>query len=202
MNQSLLCGYLTIHNLTPEFPVLTTFFEGEIIGPHHGFITGKWEADATIDKNHWQKFDYFRQHCQHFLVENSSPLETVSAPPIATTAGNSIEQRARLLPRPNDFNANNANGNGHGECSHITENGAFDFMEEPIVFMRWKEYFLVPDHHVETVNGASYAGFYYTAYDKTTQKLEGYYYHRESKDYQKLELDCDQKKTSASFDFR
>ncbi|KAG8760756.1 hypothetical protein FRC14_002052 [Serendipita sp. 396] len=29
------------------------------------------------------------------------------------------------------------------------------------VFMRWKERFLVPDHRVKTINGASFAGFYY-----------------------------------------
>lgn len=27
--------------------------------------------------------------------------------------------------------------------------------------MRWKEQFLVPDHHVSHINGASFAGFYY-----------------------------------------
>ncbi|KAL5532611.1 hypothetical protein ACEPAF_4385 [Sanghuangporus sanghuang] len=31
----------------------------------------------------------------------------------------------------------------------------------PAVFMRWKERFLVPDHRVEDISGASFAGFYY-----------------------------------------
>lgn len=30
-----------------------------------------------------------------------------------------------------------------------------------VVFMRWKERFLVPDHKVKDINGASFAGFYY-----------------------------------------
>jgi hypothetical protein len=30
-----------------------------------------------------------------------------------------------------------------------------------VIFMRWKEQFLVPDHRVRSINGASYAGFYY-----------------------------------------
>jgi hypothetical protein len=30
-----------------------------------------------------------------------------------------------------------------------------------VLFMRWKEQFLVPDHRVRSINGASYAGFYY-----------------------------------------
>lgn len=37
----------------------------------------------------------------------------------------------------------------------------FDFKAYPYVFMRWKERFLVPDHHVSHITGASFAGFYY-----------------------------------------
>ncbi|KAJ7632751.1 vacuolar import and degradation protein-domain-containing protein [Roridomyces roridus] len=33
------------------------------------------------------------------------------------------------------------------------------------VFMRWKERFLVPDHRVQEINGASFAGFYYVCVD-------------------------------------
>lgn len=33
--------------------------------------------------------------------------------------------------------------------------------ERPFVFMRWKERFLVPDHKVRDISGASFAGFYY-----------------------------------------
>lgn len=39
---SRISGYLQIEHLTSEFPQLTTFFEGEIIGREHRFITGKW----------------------------------------------------------------------------------------------------------------------------------------------------------------
>lgn len=37
----------------------------------------------------------------------------------------------------------------------------FNQMNKPFVFMRWKERFLVPDHRVRDINGASFAGFYY-----------------------------------------
>ncbi|KAF8637337.1 hypothetical protein AX17_002838 [Amanita inopinata Kibby_2008] len=33
------------------------------------------------------------------------------------------------------------------------------------VFMRWKERFLVPDHRVQDISGASFAGFYYVCVD-------------------------------------
>ncbi|KAJ4296481.1 hypothetical protein N0V90_006526 [Kalmusia sp. IMI 367209] len=34
-----------------------------------------------------------------------------------------------------------------------------DWMQKEHLFMRWKEYFLVPDHRVKTINGASFEGF-------------------------------------------
>ncbi|KDQ61020.1 hypothetical protein JAAARDRAFT_173465 [Jaapia argillacea MUCL 33604] len=37
------------------------------------------------------------------------------------------------------------------------------------VFMRWKERFLVPDHRVQDISGASFAGFYYVCVDFNPQ---------------------------------
>ena len=53
MENAYLCGYLKIHGLTDEFPMLTTFFDGEIISEKHPFLTRKWEADEDVDKKHW-----------------------------------------------------------------------------------------------------------------------------------------------------
>jgi hypothetical protein len=144
---------LTIHELTAEYPNLTTFFEAEVVGRRVGFRTDKWDAHLDADTRHWEKFDYFQDHCQHYLYSSEQYPE-------------------------------------------------YDIMEHETVFMRWKEHFLVPDHHVESVHGASYAGFYYIAYDKSRSTIEGYYYHRESKDFQKLELDHIPTKASPSFEFR
>ena len=55
MENAYLCGYLKIHGLTDEFPMLTTFFDGEIISEKHPFLTRKWEADEDVDKKHWVK---------------------------------------------------------------------------------------------------------------------------------------------------
>ncbi|KAG0222515.1 GID complex subunit 4, VID24 [Actinomortierella wolfii] len=56
----------------------------------------------------------------------------------------------------------------------------YDFMDESVIFMRWKEHFLVPDHRVEGITGASFAGFYYICYNKLTGQINGYYYHQSS----------------------
>ncbi|KAF7723550.1 hypothetical protein EC973_001839 [Apophysomyces ossiformis] len=57
-----------------------------------------------------------------------------------------------------------------------------DFVYDPInsdyIYMRWKEYFLVPDHHVHTIDGASYAGFYYICYQRSTNEIAGFYYYK------------------------
>jgi len=50
LDKAFLCGYLKISGLTDEFPELTTYFEGEIIGCRHTFLTQKWEADETTDR--------------------------------------------------------------------------------------------------------------------------------------------------------
>jgi len=51
---------------------------------------------------------------------------------------------------------------------------------EDVMFMRWKEHFLVPDHRVEGIAGASFAGFYYICFNKSTGGIEGYYFHKTS----------------------
>ncbi|TFK30128.1 hypothetical protein FA15DRAFT_609258 [Coprinopsis marcescibilis] len=48
---------------------------------------------------------------------------------------------------------------------HLT----IDDRDRGAVFMRWKERFLVPDHLVYDINGASFAGFYYVCVDFNSQ---------------------------------
>jgi len=56
------------------------------------------------------------------------------------------------------------------------------------LFMRWKEYFLVPDHRVKSISGASFEGFYYICFDQTVGTVSGIYFHAKSEKYQQLEL--------------
>ncbi|KAH8649945.1 vacuolar import and degradation protein-domain-containing protein [Xylariales sp. PMI_506] len=57
------------------------------------------------------------------------------------------------------------------------------------IFMRWKEHFLVPDHRVRTINGASFEGFYYICFNQKEGKVEGIYFHAKSERFQQLELE-------------
>ncbi|KAK0451019.1 vacuolar import and degradation protein-domain-containing protein [Armillaria borealis] len=89
------------------------------------------------------------------------------------------------------------------------------------VFMRWKERFLVPDHRVQDINGASFAGkctgFYYVCVDfnptqssqneeptspSSAPTMSGFYYHQNSEPYQQLTLAHVPERASSSFEFR
>jgi glucose-induced degradation protein 4 len=135
---------------TQEFPVLTTFFEAEIIGPKYSFETNKWAASHETDQRHWSKFQAFNQHMANF-----------------------------------------ASGSGAEAALSSDHDNVF-------TFMRWKELFLIPDHTVRVINGASFAGFYYCCYDATSCSLHGYYFHTGSELFQSLHLKPVSSPTSSS----
>lgn len=55
-----------------------------------------------------------------------------------------------------------------------------DFAHREHIFMRWKEYFLVPDHRVRTISGASFEGFYYICFNRIQGTISGIYFHAKS----------------------
>jgi hypothetical protein len=113
-----LCGYLTIKDLTETHPVLTTFFDGKIVGPKYGFITGqRYGATEYDDMRHWERFEPFRR--------SSNRTDIIRDQMLLRDA----------LPDP---------GCRPRERDHL--------------FFRMKERFLVPDHSVRDINGASFAG--------------------------------------------
>nr|OQO21114.1 hypothetical protein B0A51_09352 [Rachicladosporium sp. CCFEE 5018] len=138
--ESFICGYLRIQGLTDDHPTLTTFFEGEIIGPKHHFRTGNpaWGSSEKVDMQHWEKFPAFR------------PLAEACRSPTWTLRN-------------------------YAQRKHL--------------FMRWKEYFLVPDHRVKTITGASFEGFYYICFDQSVGSVSGIYFHAKSERYQQLKLE-------------
>jgi hypothetical protein len=110
---------------------LTTFFEGEMIGTKHSFITRneEWGANEKTDIHHWSRFPAWK--------------------PLAKQA------------KKTDFSLRN-------------------FAQHEHVFMRWKEYFLVPDHRVRTISGASFEGFYYICFNQIQGSVSGVYFHAKS----------------------
>lgn len=63
-----------------------------------------------------------------------------------------------------------------------------DASQREHIFMRWKEHFLVPDHRVRTISGASFEGFYYICFNQVKGEVSGIYFHSKSERFQQLEL--------------
>ncbi|KAI7901817.1 vacuolar import and degradation protein-domain-containing protein [Cokeromyces recurvatus] len=80
----------------------------------------------------------------------------------------------------------------------------FDSKEDDdFIYMRWKEIFLVPNHHVSSIHGASFDGFYYICYQRSTNIIKGYYFYRHHKDwFQELNLNHVSDHGFANFEFR
>lgn len=60
-----------------------------------------------------------------------------------------------------------------------------DVTQKDHIFMRWKEHFLVPDHRVRTITGASFEGFYYICFNQLKGEVSGIYFHSKSEKYYK-----------------
>ncbi|TPX70253.1 hypothetical protein SpCBS45565_g01891 [Spizellomyces sp. 'palustris'] len=78
----------------------------------------------------------------------------------------------------------------------------YDFENNDYIFMRWKEHFLVPDHRIKSISGASFAGFYYIAYQKSTGTITGLYFHHNSEWFQHLSLKHVPSTSFPAFEFR
>jgi hypothetical protein len=61
-----------------------------------------------------------------------------------------------------------------------------NFAQREHLFMRWKEYFLVPDHRVRQITGASFEGFYYICFNQAEGTISGIYFHAKSEKYDPL----------------
>ncbi|KAI8074742.1 vacuolar import and degradation protein-domain-containing protein [Gongronella butleri] len=151
--ESTISGYLNIKGLTDAFPELTTYFEGEIIGPKYSFLTRKWQAQHYIDVCHWSRFPSFEKYIPVFNKDGFT----------------------------------------------------YDPTNEDCVYMRWKEKFLVPDHHISSIDGASFAGFYYVCFNRSDNTICGMYFYRHfTQWYQELLLrhQDDNQRAFASYEFR
>ncbi|KAJ3218787.1 GID complex subunit 4, VID24 [Dinochytrium kinnereticum] len=73
LRASFLCGYLNIKGLTEDWPDLCTFFEAEIVGPRHGFLTKKWGANEITDREHWSQFPAFEEFASHYCDDSQGP---------------------------------------------------------------------------------------------------------------------------------
>ena len=170
-------------DLTDTHPILTTYFEGEIIGTKHTFRTRRWGADDTVDLSHWEKFNAFRYYLRRArqrlgLYEDYTPLYDR---PVAMRESNATRVDNPMTTIRRNPSLKCDKGVTPGDMLAAVDVG--DVANQPYIFMRWKEQFLVPDHRVKNLTGASFEGFYYICFDQLKGDIKGYYFHPKSERY-------------------
>ena len=164
--ESTMTGYLRICGLTEDHPTLTTFFTGEIIGgPNHKhtFQTKdpSWGATDRTDLQHWARFPAWRP-----LSKDAKRDINFKYPPPAVGPG-----ARQASPSPTVT---------QGDGEDAVDDDSPGWWTQPNIFMRWKEWFLVPDHRVRSIQGASFEGFYYICINQVEGKIHGIYFHARS----------------------
>lgn len=77
-----------------------------------------------------------------------------------------------------------------------------DVSNSDVIFMRWKERFIVPVQKESKLKGATFAGFYYICFNRRSGRIDGLYYHAESEMYQRLYLTLNEDRKFGSCEFR
>jgi len=189
LENSYLCGYLRIKGLTEEFPSMTTFFDAEIIGfpastsskkklKNTILSSNQEETALTLDKTQETQEPKF-----NFLTRKWDADEDVD------------RSHWSKFPSFSRFLASSFNSNSKPFDYSLLE-------KSKSIFMRWKEVFLVPDHKIKDIAGASFAGFYYICFSRTQATIEGFYYHRQSEWFQSLSLSHVHQRSTQVFQFR
>jgi hypothetical protein len=109
---------LEISGLTEEYPVLTTYFEAEMIGDRYGFLTKRWDANETTDRQHWMKFAKFSKYEREFNRDDAV---------VNFMAEDHIFMRWKVLPiQPAEMPTADAAGafsragpQGHDHCGRV-----------------------------------------------------------------------------------
>lgn len=68
------------------------------------------------------------------------------------------------------------------------DNNNVPYHEQRYIYMRWKERFTLPDPEEDTIEGASFDGFYYIVHDQMLGTIQGFYYQEQAEKFQQLEL--------------
>ncbi|SCU92356.1 LAMI_0E09934g1_1 [Lachancea mirantina] len=152
-------GFLTIRGLTNQHPEITTFFEGYAVTDTVGFLSSAMPTELASLKA------YDQIDLEHWL--NFPSFKELCMQP--TTTGD--ESSSNIMHSVLD-----------GSYSHA------DYLSNRFIYMRWKEKFLVPDAEIDSVEGASYDGYYYIVHDQITGGVLGFYYHKDAEKFQQLEL--------------
>ena len=173
LHESTISGLLKIQGLTIDNPSLTTYFEGEIVGPQYSFLTKKpeWGATERVDLQHWTRFSGFRP------VGKSIKK--------ADQAHRNFMSKEYIFMRWKELGVHHA---GSPDPDDSGENMQVNWLDES-------------DLH-QVLDGVSFAGFYYICFHQPTGNILGMYYAENSELYQQLTLQPRKDGRFQTFEFR
>ena len=172
-------GLLEIQGLTLDNPSLTTYFEGEIIGPKYSFLTQRpdWGATERKDLEHWTKFAGFRMSGKSLRKADAMYRNPLS--------------NQYIFMRWKEISIHHA-GNGPS-CDESVDmlSGASE---------------AIPNRGIlssgESLEGVSFVGFYYICFHQSTGNILGMYYAENSEQFQQITLQPAKDGKFESFEFR
>ncbi|KDN48892.1 hypothetical protein K437DRAFT_222453 [Tilletiaria anomala UBC 951] len=213
---SMLCGYLNIRGLTEDWPELTTYFDAEIIGSKHGFITGKWGATEADDQKHWSRFLPFRP-LKPALVKPALTFNHLNKPYVF------MRWKERFLVPDHRVRERDINGASYAGFYYVCVELGDDNLSR---------YFTSPSSSSAAAAGSSpptspgvqlrrpqsqtrgrlsdahTSGYWTTvgaappAHGNVTVSMSGYYFHENSEPYQQLSLAHVPERSSSYFELR
>lgn len=187
-----LTGFLTIRGLTNQHPEITTFFESFTVMDTIGFLSScipeelnAYKGNDHVDLEHWLNFPCFKELCMRRPASNDK--HSSSTPYACNGKPNAYHKYTNYA----NVQSNCVGGDADVNILHQILNGQYtheNYLCNRFIFMRWKEKFLVPDAEIDSVEGASYDGYYYIVHDQVTGNILGFYYHKDAEKFQQLEL--------------
>ncbi|CAK9439248.1 uncharacterized protein LODBEIA_P34630 [Lodderomyces beijingensis] len=221
---SLVTGFLQINGLTKDHSEIVTYFRGEIINNpllylQQGAAHGHGHNHIHQHQHHpappsLHRHDNHHHHCHHPLKKFSFMSENSSW---GSHPQNDLEHWKKLT---------NSSSLSNQECrdklKRIYQGERDEETGDHLIYMRWKEEFLLPDSRVKSIPNASFEGFYYIVLNIggggnhssngagavggksdmfRSGGINGLYYHNSSEKFQSLSLQYVQRQDHGVFDF-
>ncbi|CAH6723537.1 vacuolar import and degradation protein 24 [[Candida] jaroonii] len=176
LRNSLVVGFLQINGLTDQYPVITTCFKGEII--NNPILKTNPEDlvkrySFITENKHWES--NFKNDLDHWkkLTNNYNLTD------------NEFLKKLYHMNKTDKVNVN-----------EFDDDESMIDVNDGLIYMRWKEEFLLPDARIKQIKGASFEGFYYIVLNVGNPNkpqlpigsINGLYYHKSSEKFQSLSL--------------
>lgn len=154
---------VTVSILTVDIPqcTLSGYLKIEGLTPDHPTLTTFFRGEIIGGPN--QRYDFRTNHPCWGATDKTDLMHWARFPAWRPLSREAKRDLSFEFPIP---------GSG--------PNGDDSWWQQENIFMRWKEEFLVPNHQVTSIPGASFEGFYYICFNQLEGQISGIYFHARS----------------------